>query len=219
MGGAVTASALLMTHNPISQPVTDKPFIKSQTKPDLIDNKSLQQTVSIEPRLEINETASQPPVVVAEIFTGAVEVLQESYVEHEVLDENWDEEAHVEEQRRLMQYMSEEELAAHAKIQVLEAELQLSRDVIEQDEALLTQMEQLLKTEDEYSPQLLDLQCSPSLCRVAINVVDEYSQLEVLDSLSDQLEWVDQSYADVQVKLDDSRIVTVYLTRLDHSGI
>lgn len=220
IGSAVTAAALFVTHKPIPQPVADKPGLENQTKPALVDTKPLQMAATVQPRPQADKpslvkTVSPAPNAVAETFTGVVEVLQETYVEEDILDENWDEEAYMEEQRRLMQTMTKEELAARAQIHALEAELHQVHNDIELDETLLTQMEQLLQTDDEYSPQLLDLLCTSTLCRVAIDVVDEFSQFEVLDALPDQLEWVEQSYADVTVKLDDSRMLTVYLSRAE----
>jgi len=46
-----------------------------------------------------------------------------------------------------------------------------------------------------------------------LNLSYTASQYELLTSLSGKFKWIDKSFAKVEINSDDSRIVTLYLTK------
>lgn len=172
---------------------------ESQSVNDLpVTNQSREQQIDYQPQA----------------FIGASNVLQERYVDQEeVIDENWDDENDADQQRRNRQLMTEQELANLEAIAQLEMMLhQGDINYIETDR-LRTELDEQFSTYEDQSQQLLDLQCTERVCRVAVQVSDEMSQLDVLQELPEQFDWVEQSFADIEVEPDDSRVLTVYLTK------
>lgn len=177
------------------------------------------------------KTSSYNSQVVTPVYiVGETEVLQEIYEEELVADESWNEEAYIEKQHEIEKTMSDYELAARDQINYFENQLHdaeptqlLNTEVYSQLEQLFQPTEdgteELLTETSQPERQLLDIQCSNQVCRIAIETLDEYSQNELLENLPQQLDWVDRTFANVQIQPDDRRVVTLYLTRLEHSVI
>lgn len=137
------------------------------------------------------------------------------YYDESTADE-WEEQAYIDHQQSIMDSMTEEELATKQRIASLESQLMRHRDDRVENEAVNQKIEALFTPEDEQqNTPLIDLRCSKTLCRIALNFADKNAQSDAIYDLTDEMEGWQQSAVEVTVNADDSRILTVYLESLD----
>lgn len=169
------------------------------------------EIVEIEPELESEIILPEVVEIIDLIPTNskAVIVLQESYTQSQIIDENWSEENAVKTRKNQWENLSFDELLAQKQIYMMESQL-LDSDF---ESSEYTEIEEQVKQFVMEKYTLLDLHCGKALCRVVASLPYAASQHEFLKDFSSKFEWVDKSFAKVEINSDDSRTLILYLTR------
>lgn len=144
----------------------------------------------------------------------SIKILNERYTENEILDENWDEEASLAAKGNQWENLSFNEVLAKKQVHLMQNQLVESLYESGNNYVKESQIQQVIGA----SFALIDLQCGLSNCRVVAQVPHAASQYELIKSLPQQLDWLSQSFAEVEINPDDSRIVTLYLTLKSNSN-
>ena len=162
---------------------------------------------NVEPDIVLPEI--EPVIEETPKHTDKIKILEETYSHNVVIDEYWSEENTVRSKKEKWKNLSFNELLANKQIHMMENQLMEPNYDATVNHEIKAQIKQLIMEKST----LLDLQCGKSLCRVVANLPYSASQYELLNNLTSKLEWIDKSFAKVEINPDDSRILTLYLTR------
>lgn len=189
----------------LNKPAT-KPLLH-QTERKKTINKSFESAESVFPTRPADFDKAEYSV------QNEFELTQIRYVDESIeVDEDISEEEYLKQRKEKFDAMTGEEKAVEQRILELDNQLMSTVEMAEESPEMTHELIAAFSPEnsDEMNP-LVDVQCSESVCRMALEVTDEYAEYDAIDTINSGIVDFQQVVKDIQIRPDDSRFVTVYL--------
>lgn len=186
-----------------------------QKKANLVTSDS-EKTHRIKSKISLSKNSKEKPSSLETVDSGCrtIEQNYDPYADEQYFHSESDDEG-IDEQLTLQSELTHDELAVQEKIGSFENQMMHETDNFAWDDENAYELRQFFGVEDHAEQQkhsLVDLHCANEVCRLLVIVSNAQNQYELMDDLAYQLYWLEQSYVDVTVNADDSRMVVIYLT-------